>query len=365
MRVGIVGAGPIGLAIAWRCAQRGLAVTVYDPAPGSGAGRVAAGMLAPATEAHFGEEPLQALLVESARRWPGFARELESASGLDVAYRAEGTLLVALTDDDLRAVHRLCDYYGRSGLPVQLLRPAELREREPLLAPRIRGGACAPGDHQVNPRRLLDALLRATTQAGVQLRREAVTDLSTVDADVVVLAAGWASALLAEVPVRPVKGQVVRLRAPHPSLRHTLRGEALGRSVYLVPRADGELVIGATTEERGRDTSATAGAVLDLLRPAAELLPEIVEYELVEVAAGLRPGTPDNAPLLGTLPAAAPDASGAGGTPDVVVATGHYRHGILLTPVTADAIAELVATGSVPEIIAGFAPDRFRSGVPR
>ncbi len=369
LRVGIVGGGPIGLAIAWRCAQRGLAVTVYDPAPGTGAGQVAAGMLAPATEAHFGEESLRELLVESARRWPDFARELESASGLEVGYRTEGTLLVALTDDDLRAVARLCDYYARAGLVVQPLRPAQLREREPLLAPRIRGGAFAPDDHQVDPRRVLAALLRAIERAGVQLRHEAVADLSTVDADVVVLAAGWASAALAGtvsaalagtveadavgrpagLPVRPVKGQIVRLRAAQPTLRHVLRGEASGRAVYLVPRADGELVVGATTEERGADTTVTAGAVLDLLRPAAELVPEIAEYSLVEVSAGLRPGTPDNAPLLGMV------------CPGVVVATGHYRHGILLTPVTADAIAELVVTGSAPEVIAAFGPDRFAS----
>jgi len=352
-RVAVVGGGVVGLAVAWRCAARGLAVTVYDPTPGGGAGRVAAGMLAPAAEAQFGEDQLQALLLESARRWPDFARDLTAASGIDVGYRTEGTLLVALTADDLAEVERLCGYYRRAGLPVQPLRTSQLRDREPLLAPRIRGGAYAPGDRQVDPRRVLDALLVAAPRAGVTIEPRAVHDLSTVDADVTVLAAGWASAVLAGVPVRPVKGQLLRLRAPEPVLRHVIRGQAQGRPVYLVPRADGELVVGATQEERGADTTVTAGAVLDLLRPAADLVPGIVEYALVEPAAGLRPGTPDNAPLLGFL------------GPGLVAATGHHRNGVLLTPVTADAIAELVATGRVPDEIAAFAPDRFPVEVTR
>src|SRR5262245_31380070 len=137
-RVAVVGGGIVGLAVAWRCAARGLAVTVYDPAPGGGASRVAAGMLAPAAEARFGEAVLQAPLLEAARRWPDFARELTAASGIDVGYRTEGTLLVALTADDLAEVDRLCGYYLRAGLPVQPLPASRLRDREPLLAPRIR-----------------------------------------------------------------------------------------------------------------------------------------------------------------------------------------------------------------------------------
>ena len=348
-RVAVVGGGIVGLAIAWRCARLGVNVTVYDPTPGGGAGRVAAGMLAPAGEAHPGEEPLRDLMVESSRRWPAFAAELSATSGLDVGYRTEGTLLVALTADDLAEVERLCGFYARAGLPVQPLRAVPLREREPLLSPRIRGGAYAAGDHQVDPRRVLDALLRVVDRAGVRLVRRSVPELSTVDADVTVLAAGWASGALAGLPVRPVKGQLLRLRAPRPSLRYVVRGQAHGRAVYLVPRADGELVVGATEEERGTDRSVTAGAVVDLLRPAAELVPGIAEYTLTEACAGLRPGTPDNAPLLGAV------------RPGLVVATGHHRNGVLLTPVTADTIATVVATGRTPEEIAPFGPDRFGS----
>ena len=352
--VAIAGGGIIGLAVAWRCAQRGLDVTVYDPQPGGGAALVAAGMLAPTGESRAGEEALQALMLESAARWPGFAAELAEASGIDVGYDTQGTLLVALTDDDLREVRRMIDYYRRAGQPVEPLNGRELREREPLLSPRIRGGACAPGDRQVDPRLVLQALSAALENAapkGVTIRREPLADLGAVGADVTVVAAGHGSAALAGLPVRPVKGQVVRLRAPAAELRHVILGYAQHRHVYLVPRASGELVIGATEEERGLDVTVTAGGVLDLLRPAADLVPGIVEYPLAETIAGLRPGTPDNAPLLGTL------------RPGVVVATGHYRNGVLLTPVTADATAELIVTGKTPPVITPFAPGRFSAGV--
>jgi len=349
----VVGAGVIGQAIGWRCAQRGAAVTLLDPAPGTGASWVAAGMLAPVGEASFGEEALTALQVRSSRLWPGFAQELTAATGLDLGYRTEGTLTVALTHDDLLAVRRMRSYSEQLGLTAQELTGAAVREREPLLAPRIRGAVFAPGDHQVDPRRLLAALTAALGAAGARFEHRRVDDLASVRASTVVLAAGTGSAALGGLPVRPVKGQLLRLRAPRhdPQLRlaHTVRGLADGRSVYLVPRDDGELVIGATVEER-RDGAATAGGVLELLRAATDLVPAVAEYELVETCVGHRPGTPDNGPLLGPLP----------GRPGVIAATGHYRHGILLTPVTADAVAELVATGRTPEQLAGFGADRWR-----
>ncbi|MEV4760297.1 glycine oxidase ThiO [Micromonospora sp. NPDC049559] len=349
--VAVVGGGPIGLAVAWRCAARGLRVTVYDPAPGSGAVAVAAGMLAPVGEAYFGEEELTRLQVDSAARWPGFAAELADLSGLDCGYRTDGTLVVGLTRDDVAEASRLWTYQGELGLPITPLRAGELREREPLLSPRVRGGAHAPDDHQVDPRRLVAALLTAVRRVGVEVVPTRVRRLSDVDAGVVVVAAGCQAAELAGLPIRPVKGQVLRLRAPGeaaPGFRHVIRGYADGRSAYLVPRTDGEVVVGATVEERV-DRSVTAGAVSELLRAAVDLIPEIAEYHLVEASAGLRPGTPDNAPILGALP----------DRPGVVAATGHYRHGVLLTPVTADLLAELIATGVPAPGLAPFAPDRF------
>jgi glycine oxidase len=342
-RVAVVGGGVVGLSVAWRLARRGCAVTVYDPAPGTGASHVAAGMLAPVGEAYFGEADLVGLMRESARRWPGFAASLAATTGLDVGYRPDGTLLVARTDDDLAELTRLVRWQSSLGLTPQPLRASELREREPRLAPRLRGGAFVPDDRQVDPRLVVRALLRALS--GARFDRRAVTDLSTVDADAVVVAAGCASATLAGVPVRPVKGQLVRLRGPV-AFRTVIRGYVDGRSVYLVPRADGEVVVGATSEER-RDPAVTAGAVLDLLRSAVELVPDLGEYELAETQAGFRPGTPDNAPIIGEL------------RPGVFVATGHYRNGVLLAPVTADAVADLVTGGPDADLAKPFGPDRF------
>nr|MDT0661076.1 glycine oxidase ThiO [Micromonospora sp. DSM 115978] len=349
----VVGGGPIGLAIAWRCATRGLRVTVHDPAPGSGAGAVAAGMLSPVAESHFGETALTALMLDSAARWPAFAAELTAATGHDIGYATDGTLVVALTADDLAEARRLIAYQMELNLPISRQTPAELREREPLLAPRVAGGGHAPDDHQVDPRKLTTALRAAACAAGATVVPAAVTDPTGLDAGTVVVAAGHATGPLTGLPVRPVKGQILRLRAPGaaaPGFRHVIRGYADSRSIYLVPRRDGEVVVGATVEERA-DRSVTAGGVLELLRAATDLLPELAEYELVEAVAGLRPGTPDNAPVIGVLP----DRPGGA----TVVATGHHRHGILLTPVTADLVADLITTGTAGPALAPFAPDRF------
>jgi glycine oxidase len=352
--LGIVGGGPIGLSIAWRCAQRGLDVAVYDdatppatetePAPRSaigqanGAWEVAAGMLAPVGEAYFGETELTALLVDSAARWPGFAADLETAAGVEIGYRAEGTLVVALTADDLAAAVRLTSYQRDLGLGIDRLTPSALRGLEPVLSPRVRGGALAPGDHQVDPRRMTAALRIAAARAGVRFVRRRVADVCEVYADRVVVAAGCGAARLTGLPVRPVRGEVLRLRAPagEPTFRHVIRGYVEDREIYLVPRRNGEVVLGATSHERA-DGTVTAGGVLELLRPAAELIPEISEYALVEAQSGARPGTPDNRPVLGGWRT---------GSREVVVATGHYRHGILLTPVTADLITALLCDGT-------------------
>jgi glycine oxidase len=345
VKVGIVGGGIVGLSVAWELARRGEQVTVYDRDPARGAGLVAAGMLAPVAEANFGEEALQELMLESMRRWPGFAAELSAATGLPLGYRTEGTLLVALTEDDLTEVRRQIDSYRRVGTAVEPLAGRRLRELEPMLSPRVRGGARAAGDHQVDPRLLLAALRSPRLPIG-RVERD-VADPSSLRDDVIIVANGCGMAAVTGLPVRPVKGQMVRLRGPEPLLRHVVRGVALGRHVYLVPRADGELVVGATEEERGADTTVTAGGVLDLLRPAADLLPGVAELALTETLAGLRPGTPDNAPVIGHL------------RDNVFVAGGHYRHGVLLAPVTAHAVADLVTRGSTDVDLSSYGAGRF------
>ncbi|MEY9946975.1 glycine oxidase ThiO [Kitasatospora sp. GAS1066B] len=368
----VIGGGIIGLAVAWRTAQRGLRVAVVDPDPGGGAARVAAGMLAPVTELQYGEEPLLRLGMASNERYGAFTAELSQATGLDTGYRGTGTLAVALDADDKAELSELHAFHQRLGLTSDWLTGREARRLEPMLAPGVRGGLLVGGDHQVDPRRLSVALVRACELGGVWLHRAEAVELlvegdraigarlSTGErllADQVVLAAGAHSHQLPGLPsgvlpaIRPIKGQILRLRIPPayaPFLSRNVRAVVRGGHLYLVPRADGELVIGATTEEQGYDTVVTAGGVYELLRDAHELVPGITELPLVETSAGLRPGSPDNAPLLG------PTA-----LPGLVAATGHYRNGVLLTAVTGDLLAEYLTTGSVPELAAPFSPDRF------
>ncbi|MER5865619.1 glycine oxidase ThiO [Kitasatospora sp. NPDC002040] len=368
----VIGGGIIGLAVAWRTAQRGLQVTVVDPEHGRGAAQVAAGMLAPVTELQYGEEPLLRLGMASNDRYRDFVAELADLTELDTGYRETGTLAVALDADDRAELRELHEFQQRLGLESHWLTGRECRKLEPMLAPGVRGGLHVTGDHQVDGRRLAAALVLACERSGVTLLRASVTELlltgdratgvrlSTGDrltAGQLVLAAGPQSHLLPGLPagvlppVRPVKGQVLRLRIPDryaPFLSRNVRAVVRGQHIYLVPRADGELVIGATSEEQGYDTTVTAGGVYELLRDAHELVPGLTELPLVETGAGLRPGSPDNAPLLG------PTA-----LPGLVAATGHYRNGVLLTPVTADLIAEHLATGAVPALAAPFSPSRF------
>ncbi len=348
----VVGGGIIGLAIGWRTAQRGLTVTVVDPTPMRGASYAAAGMLTPVTEAQFGEESLLALNLDSARRYPAFVEEL----GEDVGYRSTGTLAVASDAGDRAVLVELHAYQQQLGLQAELLSGRECRSYEPMLASTVRAGLLAAGDRSVDPRRLTPALRRAGARAGVRVLEQQVISVEAasvtlaggdrLSAAQVVVAAGCWSAQLVGLPVRPVKGQILRLRGPG-FLDHTVRGVVRGSHVYVVPRDDGELVVGATMEEMGFDTTVRAGAVYELLRDAHELLPGITELELVEVRAGLRPGSPDNAPIVGSL--------GAG----VVAATGHHRNGVLLAPVTADAVADLLTTGELPTVMRPFRPDRF------
>ncbi|WP_329024472.1 MULTISPECIES: glycine oxidase ThiO [unclassified Streptomyces] len=368
----VIGGGIIGLVTAWRAAQRGLSTALADPEPGGGAAGVAAGMLAAVTELHYGEETLLGLNLASAERYPAFTAELEEASGRDIGFRACGTLAVALDADDRAHLRELHELQRRSGLESEWLTGRECRRLEPMLAPGVRGGLRVDGDHQVDPRRLAAALLTACERAGVVFHRRRADRLSVVAdraagavlddgtevaADQVVLAAGSLSGRLAGVPahvlppVRPVKGQVLRLTVPPayaPFLSRTVRAVVRGSHIYLVPRENGELVIGATTEEMGWDTTVTAGGVYELLRDAHELVPGITELPLTETRAGLRPASPDNAPLLGRT-----------ALPGLHLATGHGRNGVLLTPVTGDAMASLLADGELPEAARPFSPGRF------
>lgn len=371
----VIGGGLIGLACAWRAAGRGLRVTVIDETPGGGASHVAAGMLAPVTEVRYGEEALLRLTIASARQWADFAADLEAAAGGSVNYRPHGTLLVGFDADDARALDDLGAFQAELGLDVERLGSRDCRRREPLLSPRVRGGLLAREDHQVEPRRVVAALLRALEAAGAQVRADRVaaldhdgtrvqgvtlSDGTSLAAPQVVLSAGCWSPRLEGLPervvppVRPVKGQVLSLRSldGEPVLDACVRGLVRGRSIYLVPRGDGRLVVGATQEERGYDTTVTAGATRQLLDDAARVVPGVDELELIEAVAGLRPSTPDNRPLIGATPLAG-----------LLLATGHHRNGVLLTPLTAQAIADRLA-GDDPDPVTGVA-DPGREGLLR
>jgi glycine oxidase len=373
----IAGGGLIGLSAAWEAAQRGLSVRVVDPAPGRGAAWVAAGMLAPVTEASFGEGVLVRLFLAAAGRWPDFAARLSAATGWDTGFQACGTVTVALDGSDRAEIDQLLEFQVELGLEASRLSASECRSILPLLSPDVRGGALMPGDHQVDNRALVLSLIEGCVAAGVKLATDGVASVSfdragaatgvvtdkgeTYLGGTVVLAAGAHTPRIGGVPegvvppIRPVKGHVIRLRAAQErqAFPHTVRGLVHGRRCYLVPRGDGTVVVGATSEERGYDTTVQAGAVHTLLDDARLLMPVVDEWEFLECVAGLRPGSPDNAPFVGPT-----------SVPRLVIATGHYRNGFLLAPITADALASYLTTGSVPPPLDAFPADRHLAATP-
>lgn len=363
----IVGGGTIGLAVAWRAQQRGLRTTVLD-AGEPGAWQVAAGMLAPVTEAGFGEADLVRLGLEGATRFGPFCAELIDAADRDPGLHRTGTLVVARDRDEADELDRLHELQLSLGLAVERLRPSQARRAEPALTPTVRLALDVPGDHSVEPRALAAALAEALERAGGLIRArtrvqsmivsgERVTGVRLAGGEVlaagaVVVAAGAWSARLeglpdaARVPVRPVKGQILRLRDPQgPGLvTRTIRTP----DAYLVPRPDGRYVLGASVEERGWDSAPTAGGVFELVRDISEVIPGVLEMEIGEIGVGLRPGSPDNLPSIGP-----------GVLDGLHWATGHYRNGILLTPLTADLTAAALAGEPLPAWAAAVDPRRF------
>jgi len=377
----VIGGGVIGLAIGWRAAQQGLRVVIADPEPGQGATHAAAGMLTPIAEAAYAEREIFALGQDSLRRYPGFVADLQRSTGLSPGFRQSGTLQVAYDGDDLALLAETRQLQESFGVHLQQLSARECREAEPMLDPSVRGGLLVTDDGSVDPRLLATALLRAAEEAGARLIRQRIIEVvraagrasggrladgSVATARWIVLAAGWQSAAMPGLPpgvappVRPVKGQIIRLRTtpamtaaglPPGLLRRTVRGVVRGSGVYLVPRESGELVVGATQEELGPDTTVTAGGMWQLLRDARTLVPGITELEFTDIVAGLRPGTPDNAPIIGLSE-----------LPGLVLATGHFRAGVLLAPVTADTVAGFLRTGVPDPLWRAFAAGR--PGVP-
>jgi len=376
----VVGGGIIGLAVAWRARQRGLSVTLLERGEcGQATSRIAAGMLAPVMEVEFGDAGRRVLELglRSAELWPSFAEELAGATGVEFALMSTGALFLARDDDEARELERKLAFRESLGLRVQRLRASEARELEPALAPTLRLALSAPDDHAVDPRVALAALRRACELEGVAVRERAavarielddsgrrangvsLTDGERLSAAAVVLAAGpWSGELAglpddARLPVRPVKGQILRLRDPSGPglLRRAVRFEG----GYLLPRADGRYVLGGTVEERGFDLAPTAGAAYEMLREAHEIVPGVSELEIEELSVGLRPGTPDNAPAIGP-----------GSLEGLTWATGHYRNGILLAPLTAELVVGVLESARAPrdaeQLLAACDPLRFATG---
>lgn len=363
----IVGGGTIGLATGFELARQGTSVTIFEKGNGGrGTSWQAAGMLAPDTEIGFEELELYRLNRESRRRWPDFVQRVEAAAGTKVDYRTEGTLIVADDRDSAEALRRRYEFQREQGLEVEWLTGEEAREIEPFVAPGLSAAVHSPTDHQVDNRRLMEALRSAFVSEGGTLHEQTPVEAVVPDADrpavrtadgeqvvadrVVVAAGVWSRELEgltpeARPPVRPVKGQMIQLQRKRPfDLTHVIRGP----EAYLAPKSNGRIVIGATSEEMGFDTTVTAGGLYDLLEGAWEVVPGIRDLPVDETWAGLRPASRDHAPLLG-----------ASAAPGIIMATGHYRHGILLTPVTAEEIAHLVRTGETSEWLEPFSPLRF------
>jgi glycine oxidase len=364
----VIGGGLIGTSISWRLRQAGLDVAVIVGERSAAASGVAAGMLAPVTETTFTEQRLLDLNLASLSRYADFVAELEMASDLPTGLRRTPNLSVAYDADDAARLATFADFLARVGHPAERLTSRESRRHEPLLAPTIRSGLLVEGDWSCDNRLLWRALIKAAHRTGVRelpgfvhrvtsskgvVTGVELADGSRIGAGWVVVANGaWAGQIdgLPDVPVRPVKGQIVRLdpgRLPGPSL--TIRAYVRGAEIYLVPRESGrEVVLGATVEELGFDHRVTAGAVYELLRDGRTVMPMSAEYALAETSVGWRPGTPDNAPILGGC-----DMEG------LVLATGHYRNGVLLTPITADVITALIMSGELDSVAAPFTLDRF------
>lgn len=366
----VIGGGLMGAAIAWRLAQRGREVTVVTgpgpiEAPGATAAWASAGMLAPVTETNFTETGLLELNLDSLRRWPRFVDELAD-TGADPGYRTDSTLSVAQSPDDAARLSDFADFCDDHDLTTKRLTSREARRLEPLLSPRVRSALLVEADVSCDNRMLWSALIHAATTAGVRFTPGEVEAVTTDDdratgvrlrtaeqitADHIVLAAGaWSGSidLPVEVPVRPVKGQILRLHAGTlPRLTHTVRAFSHGQEVYLVPRHHGEVVVGASVEEMGFDTRVTGEGAWSLLRDARQVMPLTAEYTLNEFSVGFRPGSPDNSPFLGPS-----------GVPGLTLACGHHRNGVLLVPLTADAVVEHITDGRLPDCAAPFTLDR-------
>lgn len=361
----IVGGGAIGCAIAYYLSRAGVRATVLDRGRvGMGASNAAAGMLAPLAEAH-GPGPMLDLFLASLGMFPALTQELHDATGIDLEYRVTGILRVAFTEEEAQELRKRLEWQQPLGLPLEWLDESMLWEVEPRLSPRVVGGVFSEEEGQVSNQNLTLAFARAAAARGAILREQTpVTSLIMSDgratavrtpqgrvaAGYVVLAAGaWTGRLARrlglDVPVRPVRGQMLALGG----MVTPIRSIVWGPRGYLVPRANGLVFAGATVEEVGFRPRTTVRGLREVRRAAIEMVPQLAQAQAQFTWAGLRPGSADELPILGPLP----------GLENVIVASGHYRNGILLSPITGHLIARAIIEGRVSEALAPFSPTRF------
>ena len=361
----------IGLSIAWRLARENTRdeILLLDAnRAGEGTSRVSAGMIAPIAEAGFEDPHFIKFARLSRERYRAFVSEVSRDADMSVVLGEEGSIIAAIHRDDVEAMRRVYEHRRHADLPVEWLTGTEAREMEPTLTPRVSAAMWIAYDGQVNPRALLPALVRACNRRGVEVRESARVqriiindetvagvelDGETISAATVVVCAGAWSGTIEGMPadvvpqVRPIRGQILRLtRTADFAMKHVVRGPR----AYLLPKDDGTVVVGATQEEAGFDATPTAGGIKTILENAWEMVPSIYDLPIERVEVGLRPGTRDHLPLVG-----------ATRIHGLIMATGHFRHGILFAPTTADAVCRGILTGEFGEDVAAFAPDRFAS----
>lgn len=366
----IIGGGIVGLAVGWQLARRNQPVEIFERnRAGRAASWVAAGMLAPQTEVGFEEIDLLQLGQESLRLYPDFLMELEEDSGMRIPLDRCGTLMIGLDRDDAERLRRLYNFRKQLQLPVEWLSGTEARELEPFLSPKTIAAIWIPNDAQVDNRALVEALIIAFQKRGgvlhehrpvtaVRIENNEVLEIQTANGEPdahhcgVVLSAGCWSKTIEGIPeaiappVRPVKGQILTLRMNEAC---KLSRIVHAPDAYLVPKGDGRLIVGASSEEMGFDLSPTAGPIMKLLERAWEAVPSVYELPIEEIQVGLRPGSRDHAPIIGET-----EVRG------LYYATGHYRHGILLAPITAYGLSDLILKGTCSELLAKFHPSRFQ-----
>jgi len=366
----IIGGGIIGLSIAWRLIGIGKKVVVVDKRNlGKEASWAAAGMLSGRLDLKPSEKQLLPIFEKSHHAWPKFAKELENKSGKRIGYRKEGTLMIACDINEEQKLKNNYNFLKNNNIDVSWLSGNKIREKEPYVSNNVLSGFFSPEDHHVNNRYILDALItilkknknncifKENTEVekiitdkdqviGVQTRNETIKTK-----EIIICSGAWTNKIknieIKEVPIRPVKGQMVCLKMPKNTslLKHILWRE----NVYLVPRDNSDLIIGATEEEMGFDKSLTAGGIYNLLKIAREVLPAIENLSIVESWAGLRPATRDEAPIIG------PSKKIKG----LIYATGHHRNGILLAPLTSNVIKNYYLNGKIENDFNNLRPGRF------